>query len=442
MFQLLAFIPQLLLIRENYSGDFLYVVARKSIEGSKRIKHPRFYSRIPFDPSIANTGISVEGQSLAKMGRFVEALEELQIAAKITEEEGDTPMLSYIRDLIDQVTRALRRIAFEMGHGGADEPTITSRSGKDEDSARQSEPLVSRPETIITTMFSQRKVITAYSDGGSSTEASVDVDEEITMHSGNARSVMQSYREGTARSGLDEEQEDLVFGGSSTFRVGGLETVSLKGDVSSSSTSSSASSSSSFDDEGRVEEVDDIEGDSQELEGKAESNIEEEGGPRASETSMTTVNTTATYVIKAEEGVPRRTRLALVDDQQERISRVSDKDRRGTRQGVKDDAASDKASDEREGMLNALRVMEELKKKDDVELLAMMRDMMLAADPDDRSRDPGNSGDADRENFGTPRSSVDGKLVRALYKHSVPSSPRKCDADGDFRGCGAAMSSN
>lgn len=41
-----------------------------------------------------------------------EALEELRIIAKISEEEGDTPTLSYIRDLIEQLTRALREVTF------------------------------------------------------------------------------------------------------------------------------------------------------------------------------------------------------------------------------------------------------------------------------------------------------------------------------------------
>lgn len=41
-----------------------------------------------------------------------EALEELRVTAKISEEEGDTPALSYIRDLIEQLNRALREVTF------------------------------------------------------------------------------------------------------------------------------------------------------------------------------------------------------------------------------------------------------------------------------------------------------------------------------------------
>lgn len=44
--------------------------------------------------------------------RFAEALEELRTAANISEQEGDTPTLSYIRDLIEQLNRALREVTF------------------------------------------------------------------------------------------------------------------------------------------------------------------------------------------------------------------------------------------------------------------------------------------------------------------------------------------
>lgn len=37
---------------------------------------------------------------------------ELRIVAKISKEEGDTPTLSYIRDLIEQLNRALREVTF------------------------------------------------------------------------------------------------------------------------------------------------------------------------------------------------------------------------------------------------------------------------------------------------------------------------------------------
>ncbi|KAG5320264.1 TTC25 protein, partial [Pseudoatta argentina] len=65
----------------------------------------------------------LRAQCLAMLGRFAgddsisqtvvpKALEELRIAAKISEEEGDTPTLSYIRDLIEQLNHALREVTF------------------------------------------------------------------------------------------------------------------------------------------------------------------------------------------------------------------------------------------------------------------------------------------------------------------------------------------
>ncbi|XP_011874273.1 PREDICTED: tetratricopeptide repeat protein 25-like [Vollenhovia emeryi] len=65
----------------------------------------------------------LRAQCLVMLGRFAgddsisqtvvpEALEELRVAAKISKEEGDTPTLSYIRDLIEQLNRALRKVTF------------------------------------------------------------------------------------------------------------------------------------------------------------------------------------------------------------------------------------------------------------------------------------------------------------------------------------------
>ncbi|XP_015585048.1 tetratricopeptide repeat protein 25-like [Cephus cinctus] len=57
------------------------------------------------------------GQALIKLGRFAEALEVLRVSARITEEEGDTPTLSYIRDLISRVSSALRSLAGQRRNG-------------------------------------------------------------------------------------------------------------------------------------------------------------------------------------------------------------------------------------------------------------------------------------------------------------------------------------
>lgn len=74
---------------------------------------------------------------------YTEALEELRIATKISEEEGDTPTLSYIRDLIEQLTRALREVTF------GEDPCLKSilRSL----SPRSKETVLSEGNEVITT---------------------------------------------------------------------------------------------------------------------------------------------------------------------------------------------------------------------------------------------------------------------------------------------------
>lgn len=53
---------------------------------------------------------------------FAEALEELRVAAKISKEEGDTPTLSYIQDLIEQLNRALCEVTFGSDRCSKDTP--------------------------------------------------------------------------------------------------------------------------------------------------------------------------------------------------------------------------------------------------------------------------------------------------------------------------------
>ncbi|KOC64784.1 Tetratricopeptide repeat protein 25 [Habropoda laboriosa] len=272
------------------------------------------------------------GQSLAKLGRFLESLEELQVAAKITEEEGDTPLLSYIRDLIDQVARLLRPIPFEKNCSKVTEARITSsqeENDKNEEELRTS-LFVSCEETVITTMFSQRRVITKRrNDSSDEEEASVDGDEQITTYSGNTANLMQSYRESAAPSDLEDEQ------GGSTFRVANEE------EVSSSSTSLLSSSSSS---------------------------------------------------------------------------------------SSKNDIESTEREEEAE-ILEEINTLNQLGEKDEVELLEMVR--FLVTDGEGL----GNSGDG----FQTPRSGRDREnevgVSRACLRTSLPATPRKCDADGDFQDC-------
>ncbi|OAD56974.1 Tetratricopeptide repeat protein 25 [Eufriesea mexicana] len=262
------------------------------------------------------------GQSLAKLGRFVEALEELQIAAKITEEEGDTPMLSYIRDLIDQVAHALRRIPFENGSWEVVESAIS----RDQQAKEDLGLFIGQEKTVITTVFSQKRVITECRDDSSSGETSVDEDEEITMRSDKAASLVQPHRECSARSDLEKEED------------------------------------------GPQEQItDNEEEDSQERE---------------------------------------HSKFAGYDDKLPTASG---------------------------DMLNALRAIEELGKKDEVDLLDMLRDMLLSTKEEGRQGDLGNSGDG----FRTSRSGQDRQnevaTSRSIRSTSLPSSPHKCHANGDFR---------
>ncbi|XP_017790656.1 PREDICTED: tetratricopeptide repeat protein 25-like [Habropoda laboriosa] len=331
------------------------------------------------------------GQSLAKLGRFLESLEELQVAAKITEEEGDTPLLSYIRDLIDQVARLLRPIPFEKNCSKVTEARITSsqeENDKNEEELRTS-LFVSCEETVITTMFSQRRVITKRrNDSSDEEEASVDGDEQITTYSGNTANLMQSYRESAAPSDLEDEQ------GGSTFRVANEE------EVSSSSTSLLSSSSSSS-------SKNDIESTEREEEAEILEEINTLNRGSGSKVSLKSADTSVTYIIEDESCNGKSRREILSSEQVERV--------------INDDDEDDKGSE---------RVRySELGEKDEVELLEMVR--FLVTDGEGL----GNSGDG----FQTPRSGRDREnevgVSRACLRTSLPATPRKCDADGDFQDC-------
>lgn len=56
------------------------------------------------------------GQTLMKIGRFNDALESLKVAA-VSDEEGDTPTLGYIQELINRVTGILRQSMLTIGSG-------------------------------------------------------------------------------------------------------------------------------------------------------------------------------------------------------------------------------------------------------------------------------------------------------------------------------------
>ncbi|KOX75304.1 Tetratricopeptide repeat protein 25 [Melipona quadrifasciata] len=226
------------------------------------------------------------GQSLAKLGRFVESLEELQIAAKITEEEGDTPMLSYIRRLIDQVARAL------AARRPLREPARLQDCNAGARSSEETKPMT-------TSVFSPRKATTERPDSKGDADKT------------------PSYRQYTARSDLEMARAR----GAVQLKRENSSDVSLR----SGNTYVVQEGSRSL---------------SENLEQVASDN-EEEGG-----------------MVEVEEEGERATDGGLLGELLE----------------YQEDGI---LGEERGDMLNAVRVIEELGKKDEVELLQMLRDMLL-----------------------------------------------------------------
>ncbi|XP_076392566.1 uncharacterized protein LOC100879090 isoform X2 [Megachile rotundata] len=302
--------------------------------------------------------------SLAKQGTFVDALEELQVAAKITEEEGDTPMLSYIRNLIDQMARALRSVPLE---DDCSKQRI-SREQIDQQQPRRSSLFVSREQTVITTMFTQR-MITEYRDGFNS-DASVDLDEhtdEITMHSEKTNSE-RSYQE-------SPDANETVSGGGTTFRK-----------HSRRASRCSSTSNDKFEEE--EEEEEDVE---EETESSGTEDDQDEGVKCASsKTSFKSANTTATYVIEGGD------------------SKVDNGEQKGVSRMV-DNAAEGSGSDKNlENSIHGdgyLHVMDQLGKMEDTELLMLLKKKLLEEDWSDFR----NSGD--RQECRTPRSRQDTNKV-------------------------------
>ncbi|XP_071868667.1 uncharacterized protein, partial [Bombus fervidus] len=367
------------------------------------------------------------GQSLAKLGRFVESLEELQIAAKITEEEGDTPMLSYIRDLIDQVARALRKIPFGNSHWEVVESVIShGQKGKQDLSL-----FVSRKGTVTTTVFSQRKAIIERRDDSGNEDTSVDEDGEITTRSNKTANLASTYRECTARSDLEKDQYDSQ--GCATFRVD-IERKKISPSSSSSSLTSFISTIDAREEESRNDE-DNLE----KIADRGGDNVQEEEDTPKRENNSTvsgrSVNTMATYVIEEEGSVLENVKQASGNEEE-------DSEKATDRGSCKLVGYEDKIEEQRGDMLNVLRVIEELGMKNEVELLEMLRDMLLSTDEKGRPDDLGNSGDG----FRTSRSGADRQnevvASRSIRTTSLPSSPRKCQADGDFRDCAMPLEFN
>ncbi|XP_076656804.1 uncharacterized protein LOC143361353 [Halictus rubicundus] len=295
------------------------------------------------------------GQSLAKIGRFAEATRELYEAAKITEEEGDTPMHSYIQDLIDRMSLAVRRLALEKVHS-KESKVASPRSKNDERPFEQSNRFCSRTQTIITTMFSQKRVITEYRDGGSSSESE---DEEITANSDG--SLLQSYLCSSARSDLGDD--NVTSRGDTTFRVNETEGTSKE-------LYSSPSEFSSSSDQERTGKPGNLEQNNEE--NLTEDNADEEAAMlknTASETSLKTVDTTATYVIESQDDDSLSGTMKL-----DGCGKTLVRDRK----------------------LTGTQMIEELARQD-LGLLEIARDLLLMS-KDDRSPDSG-----DAEDFGISR---------------------------------------
>ncbi|XP_031774260.1 uncharacterized protein LOC100871827 [Apis florea] len=348
------------------------------------------------------------GQSLAKLGRFVESLEELQVAAKITEEEGDTPMMSYIRDLIDQVAHALRMIPFENGSY----EIVASAMSQDQAAARQNVNLFVSEQTVITTVFSQRKVITERREDESGNERMVElVDDPLTTRT-YARSDLEKEEE------VEEEEEEEEEIGNSTFRVKKSSSSDRKEERISSSPFHKSSSMSFFPSYSpKIKEV------------------REKKGPREREKKIE--ENVSTYVIEEGTVLGKRGDCRVSDNGEMEVEEVvggvvaRTAERRNTTP-AKLSEFGDKMA-QRGDMLDALRVIEELGEKNEVELLEMLKEMLFSTDNDNKGRQ-GDFGDSGGDGFRNPRLEQDRQNTngRSIVTITLPSSPRKCHANGDF----------
>lgn len=81
----------------------------------------------------------------------------MRVAAKISEEEGDTPTLSYIRDLMEQLSRALHEVTF-ASEDRCLKDTLRGLSLRDE------EPEISERNEAITTLGIRRTTARSKAD--------------------------------------------------------------------------------------------------------------------------------------------------------------------------------------------------------------------------------------------------------------------------------------
>ena len=273
----------------------------------------------------------------------MESLEELQIAAKITEEEGDTPMLSYIRRLIDQVARAL------AARRPLGEP------------ARQRD---CSEETKPTTVLPQRKECP---------DSKGDADKTPRDRQCAARSDLQVARGDSATLAVVEvEKRKKKTRRKTKKRRGGRKKRVTS--VSSSSFSSLLSVSSAVP-----------------LQEDSSAQLRHENG---SDQSLRSGRTTATYVVREASRSPSGNLEQVASDNEEEeeagVVGVEEGGERATGGGFGELL---ECQEERGDMLNAVSVIEELGKKDEAELLQMLRDMLL---PTEVKGDLEDSGDGFR----------------------------------------------
>lgn len=126
-----------------------YIQSNIALPSRKKLRSDLFNARAnsfgPLDEIMNNTESALGAWlSLRWALCFIEAHEELRIAAKISEEEGDTPTLSYIRDLIEQLNRALREVTF-AGEDQCLKSTLRRLSPRNE------KPRISEGNEAITT---------------------------------------------------------------------------------------------------------------------------------------------------------------------------------------------------------------------------------------------------------------------------------------------------
>ncbi|XP_012276076.1 tetratricopeptide repeat protein 25-like [Orussus abietinus] len=125
-------------------------IGRSYLETGKYSKALEASSRCLESATTAGTrkwllhGKLLRGQALVKLGRFGEAMETLNSSARITEKEGDGVMLVYIKELLGEVGKALRKSQLKpinrdlsgQGARGLRQGTDFDKKGNEQDSGQ------------------------------------------------------------------------------------------------------------------------------------------------------------------------------------------------------------------------------------------------------------------------------------------------------------------